>query len=257
MRAPAIKLPSREPMNASEPPVKLSPLDTARWGVVTAKASNLDAERLPAALEFCRANEVGFVIARCPTGDLTAARAMERAGFELMDTLVYYARKLDGPAPTDTGTVTIREVRSGEERLVTAIAREAFRGYQGHYHADPKLDRAECDEAYVDWATKSCVSKDVAATVLVPELDGALLGFATLRFNDADEGEGVLFGVAPEAQGRGLYRSLMVQAMAWLRANGRKRMVVSTQITNIAVQKVWSRLGFEPSSSYYTFHRWF
>jgi hypothetical protein len=49
----------------------------------------------------------------------------------------------------------------------------------------------------------------------------------------------------------------MVAAMAWLAARGRTRMVVSTQITNLAVQKVWARLGFEPSSSYYTLHRWF
>ena len=34
-------------------------------------------------------------------------------------------------------------------------------------------------------------------------------------------------------------------------------MVLSTQVTNLAVQKVWSRLGFEPSRSYYTFHLWF
>jgi hypothetical protein len=34
-------------------------------------------------------------------------------------------------------------------------------------------------------------------------------------------------------------------------------MLISTQITNVAVQKVWTRLGFEPSRSYYTFHKWF
>jgi hypothetical protein len=34
------------------------------------------------------------------------------------------------------------------------------------------------------------------------------------------------------------------------------RMVVSTQITNLAVQKVWVRQGFELTGSYYTFHLW-
>ena len=78
-----------------------------------------------------------------------------------------------------------------------------------------------------------------------------------MRLNSPEEGEGVLFGVAPAAQGRGIYRSFMVRGMEWCLAQGTSRMVVSTQITNIAVQKVWTRLGFEPHKSYLTFHRWF
>jgi len=46
-------------------------------------------------------------------------------------------------------------------------------------------------------------------------------------------------------------------ALRWFEARGRSRMLISTQITNVAVQKVWIRLGFEPSKSYYTFHKWF
>ena len=245
-------------MDTSDPPpAKLSPLDTTRWGVVTAKVTDTHAERLPAVLDFCRANHVGLLVARCPTVDLPSARAMERAGFELMDTLVYYARSLkDAALVTDTGTTPIRELRAGEDAAVRDVATKAFRGYLGHYHSDPKLDPAQCDAVYIDWATRSCLDKTVADGVLVAEVDSAIAAFATLRFNTLAEGEGVLFGVAPEAQGRGIYRSLMVQAMRWFERQERTKMVVSTQITNVAVQKVWSRLGFEPSSSYYTFHKW-
>jgi GNAT superfamily N-acetyltransferase len=243
-------------MSTREPPVKLSPIDTARWGVTTAKAPDLRPEDVPAALAFCREHGVGFLMARCSTRDLPAAQAMERSGFELMDTLVYYALSLEATLPDDAGSTPIRDLRVGEESLVREVAGKAFQGYLGHYHADPRLDRRQCDEAYVDWAHKSCLSKEVADAVLVADLDGAVAGFATLRCNSETEGEGVLFGVAPEAQGRGIYRSLMISAMKWCTAHGRKRMVVSTQITNIAVQKVWSRLGFEPWVSYYTFHKW-
>jgi GNAT superfamily N-acetyltransferase len=78
-----------------------------------------------------------------------------------------------------------------------------------------------------------------------------------MRLNSPQESEGVLFGVTPAAQGRGLYRSLMLAGMHWSKLRDAGRMVVSTQITNIAVQKVWTRLGFEPSGSCYTFHKWF
>jgi len=38
----------------------------------------------------------------------------------------------------------------------------------------------------------------------------------------------------------------MIGAMALVPHSRTARMVVSTQVTNAAVQKVWTRLGFEP-----------
>jgi GNAT superfamily N-acetyltransferase len=237
--------------------VNLSPLDTARWKIATAKASSVTAEALPALLAYCRSHGVGFLIARCPTSDLAAARAMEHAGFELMDTLAYFSRALDDALPRGAGAIGVRAAASGEHRAVKGVASRAFAGYFGHYHADPRLDRRQCDELYADWAERSCLSREVADQVLVATLAGEIVAFLTLRLNDDDAGEGVLFGVAPEAQGRGISRELMMGAMRWFKEQARSRMLISTQITNIAVQKVWSRLGFEPSKSYYTFHKWF
>ena len=237
--------------------MKLSPLDTARWKVATAKASAVTAGNLPALLAQCRSYDVRFLIARCQTGELAAAQAMEREGFELMDTLVYFSRSLGAGPPADEAALGVRELAQGEHGAVKEVAAQAFAGYFGHYHADARLARADCDALYVDWAERSCLSKELADQVLVAVPDAKIAAFATLRLNDAEEGEGVLFGVAPEAQGRGLYRALMSGAMRRLKARGAQRMVVSTQINNVAVQKVWSRLGFEPSKSYYTFHKWF
>lgn len=236
---------------------KLSKLDTDRWSVVTAKVDGLTSEGLTSILQQCRASAVELLIARCPATDLAAAQAMERDGFQLMDTLVYFARSLGSGTQVDAGPVPVRPVRPGEEAAVREIAAHAFQGYGGHYHADPRLDRGRCDEVYTDWAYRSCLSKDVADEVLVADLDGRVVAFATMRLNSDEEGEGVLFGVSPAAQGRGIYRTLMIRGMEWCAARGRTRMVVSTQVTNVAVQKVWTRLGFEPSRAYYTFHKWF
>jgi len=108
-----------------------------------------------------------------------------------------------------------------------------------------------------DWAFRSCVSRDVADEVLVAHVAGSIIGFFTLRLNSPEEGEAVVGGVAPSARGRGIYRSFIIHGMEWCLSQGATRMLVSTQITNIAVQKVWTRLGFEPSHAYYTFHKWF
>lgn len=238
--------------------VDLSPLDEARFGVRSARAYVANEDDLTSVNRFCFENNVTFLIVRCPASALQTIQAMESDGFQLMDTLIYYRRDLQKtPIPADEGSVPVRPIRPGDEAAVVAIAVEAFQGYFGHYHADPRLDRAQCDAVYTSWAKRSATSREVADEVLVAEMDGRIAGFATLRFNSADEGEGVLFGVAPFAQGRGIYRSFMVRSMQWCAEHGRRYMIVSTQITNLAVQKVWVRLGFEPSHAYYTFHKWY
>jgi GNAT superfamily N-acetyltransferase len=183
---------------------------------------------------------------------------MEGLGCLLTDTLIYYSFDLAKRAiPEDSPRAVVRTVVPGDEMQVERVASAAFQGYYGHYHADANLDPVKCNEGYVSWAVRSCTSKQVATEVLVAESNGRIVGFATLRLNSPEEGEGVLFAVAPEAQGSGIYRSFMVTGMRWCREQRVHRMVVSTQITNIAVQKVWCRVGFEPAHSYYTFHKWF
>ena len=239
-------------------PIYLSAFDEERFAVRTARAPAMTLDNLPLTLDFCKKNEVVFLIARCMAADLSTAQAMEREGFYLMDTLIYYTRDLEkSPIPPDSGKIQVRFIRHGEEENVKIVAAESFRGYFGHYHADERLDRAKCDEAYVDWAFRSCVSHEVADEILIADLNGAIAGFATLRLNEPEEGEGILFGIHPSAQGQGIYRSFIIRGMEWCRSKGASRMIVSTQITNIAVQKVWTRVGFEPSHAYYTFHKWF
>lgn len=248
-----------EPASVTKPSdVALSSIDEERFGIRTARASCVTVDKVEAVLDFCHIEHVQLLIARCPVADLPTAQALEAEGAQLMDTLVYYTRHLTKtPVPSDTNDVVIRLAHPSDENQVREVARESFKGYFGHYHADPRLDRVKCDEAYMSWATRSCLSKNVADEVLIADIDGQVAGFATLRLNNADEAEGVLFGVAPFAQGRGIYKSFMIGGMNWCLSQSALHMTVSTQITNLAVQRVWTRLGFEMSRAYYTFHKWF
>ena len=183
---------------------------------------------------------------------------MEREGFLLMDTLVYYARSLArAPIPEDAGAAQVRTSKVGDEVGVREVAAQAFKGYFGHYHADRRLEPARCDEGYVEWAVRSCASTEVADGVLVAEIDGSILGFITLRVNSPVEVDGLLIAVHPSVQGQGIARSLMIGALKWCESRGAERMIISTQINNLSSQKVWARLGFELSHAYYTFHKWF
>lgn len=245
-------------MNPESSRFWLSAIDEERFGFRTARATAVTADTLGAVIEFCRANGVHLLIARCPAADLSAVHAMENDGFALMDTLVYYARDLARTSiPPDTGKAAMRPVRDGEEEAVGVIAQQAFRGYFGHYHADSRLDRSKCDEVYASWASNCCSMRGPASEVLVAELGSSLVGFAALRMNAGEEAEVVLNGVIPSARGRGIYRSLVLTGMEWSRRKGARVMLGSTHLANLAVQRVWTRLGFELRSAYHTFHKWF
>jgi GNAT superfamily N-acetyltransferase len=238
--------------------IRLSALDEERFGVRTAIAQSVSADDVDALIDACRDQSVEFLIARCAAHDLSAAQALERAGAVLTDTLVYYSRKLDEPIPGDVGDTTIRTVdRRAEAPAVVAVATAAFAGYIGHYHADARLERDACDAVYASWAERSVLDAAVADEVLIAEVDGTIVGFLTLRRNSAEQAEVVLNAVTPSAQGRGIYRSLVVRALRWAHDAGADEVIVSTQLQNVAAQKVWVRVGFEPAYGVLTFHRWF
>lgn len=242
----------------TDPVLYLSDPDTQQFGVVFGRAVVQSPTHVAAVDAYARENQVALMVTRCPTGQPHVAQDLEHAGHFLADTLLYYSCALS-PAtlPEDQGDATIRYVKPDDVDAVGAVAASAFHGYFSHYHVDRRLPQEKCDAVFKDWTRRSCTDRSVANEVLIAELDGQVKGFATLRLNSPEEGEGVLFAVDPSAQRRGIYRSFMVNAMRWSLEQGCSRMVVSTQVTNIAVQKSWTRLGFELSHSYYTFHKWY
>jgi ribosomal protein S18 acetylase RimI-like enzyme len=240
-----------------EETVAFSEIDSERFGVRVARA-RVRGKSLSQIIDFCVAEQIKLLIARCASKELRTVQEMGSRGFLLMDTLVYYSFDLTKRTiPDDATKVRVRKFVRGDTAQVETVAAAAFKGYYGHYHADPRLDRRKCDEGYVSWAVRSCTSKRVATEVLVAEIDKKIVGFLTLRLNSPKEMEGLLIGVAPEAQGIGVGRSLMVNGLELCKKRHVKRMLISTQVTNVAVQKVWCRVGFEPAHSYYTLHKWF
>jgi len=237
--------------------IAFSEIDSERFGVRVARAQ-VEGKNLPQIIDFCATEQIKLLIARCATKELRTVQEMESRGFLLMDTLVYYSFDLtECTIPADAPSALIRKFVREDTAQVETVAAAAFKGYYGHYHADPKLDQRKCDEGYVSWAVRSCTSKEVATEVLVAEIDKKVLGFLTLRLNGPKEMEGLLFGVAPEVRGVGVGRSLMVNGLELCKKQQANRMLISTQVTNVAAQKVWCRVGFEPAYSYYTLHKWF
>jgi GNAT superfamily N-acetyltransferase len=247
-------------MNVKPAPfrISLSPLDFERFGVITAKAGGVTSASLSDVNAFCLKNNVQLCVARCAATDFEAVHALEREKFELMDTVVYYRRELvpgdvDVQLPADA---RIREALPDDAEKIQALAQRSFANYGGHYHQDSRLPTAKADAVYADWAYQSVLKTNSTNVVLIAETAGRMSGFGVLTLNTPEELEGNLFAVDPSAQGKGLYKSLMLSSLNWGRAKAARHMIISTQIINLRSQSVWSKLAFSVSDSIYTFHRW-
>ena len=244
-------------MPVEDADVHLSPLDTNRFGIVTARADSVTAEGLERILEFCELHEVQLLVARSRVEDSAASHALGGAGFLLMDTLVYYDRDLVawpivGPPPA-----LVEPLGAGDADQVEAIAHECFREYSGHYHADLRLDRTACTEVYASWARACCDETQFQGFVLVVGDPGNRVGFSSFRRVSSHEGELLLGAVLPAARGRGLYGQLTAAGMHRLQATGVTRFITSTHLGNWGAQAAWTGAGLRPYRAFHTFHRWF
>lgn len=239
-------------------PIELNELETKRFGIVAARVTDVGAG--PEAIDAAAGDKgVQMLTVRVDVGDLPRVHALEAAGYQLMDTLVYYSRTLDELPPTRLPTegVSIRRARPEDAGAVAKLARAGFQGYLGHYHADPRLNDTAADTAYVEWAETSTARVSPEAPVLLAEIAETVAGFLTLRRNSPEEMELVLSAVGAAAHGQGLYSKLIAASLPLSREAGAGRVITSTQINNYGVQRVWSRLGFFHYRSFYTFHKWF
>jgi GNAT superfamily N-acetyltransferase len=205
-------------------------------------------------MQFSRSADLDLLIVRCPVEAVATAQALERAGGVLTDTLVYYRGPTSRFAPSPGPASGVRLCQEADRAALEAIARASFTGFFGHYHADPRLDQAAATEGYVQWASSALA--DALSVVLVSETEGRLSGFLTAKKLDAKTWEILLNGVAPEFQRRGIYAALFREIGCRARAQGASEVLVSTQLANLAPQKVWTRAGLELDHALYTFHWW-
>jgi ribosomal protein S18 acetylase RimI-like enzyme len=239
-------------------PIELNALESERFGVVAAHVSD-PAASVAAINAAAAALDVQMLTVRITCADHARIHAAEADGFRLMDSIVYYERSLAEPPPRPalSGDIAVRRARPDDAAAVGEVARAAFANYIGHFHADPRLDSAAADAAYVDWAKNSVLRQSERVPALVALCDGRLAGFLTLRRNRDAEYEIVLNAVHPDLQRRGLYERLLADALVTAHEAGAARIIVSTQLNNFPVQRAWAKTGFRLARALHTFHKWY
>ena len=173
------------------------------------------------------------------------------------DTLVYYQLSLTDyePKPLRNGELVFAEATADDARELEALAAGTFAGYVSHYHANPRLDPALILAGYAEWATSYLAGDGHDRITWVARRGGAIVAFACCSHDEQkQECEIVLNGVHPAHSGGGLYGDLIRYTQAQYRGRGYRTMKISTQVWNLAVQKVWNREGFVFNQAYDTFH---
>lgn len=233
-----------------------APLESARFGlnVYRARVERIDSALLGAAVIDGRCD---VAIVRVPSGRGTRMYDLCQWGWPVIqaDTLVTYAWAAVSPAPAlRAGTVaTLGRAGSADVADLRALVQAAFEGYSNHYAANPLFDAAGILAGYQEWAESQIGSED--SDLWLARQDGRAVGFLACRHDiDANASDIVLNGVAPDCGGQGIYTDLVRMAQAEVYQRGIGTLRVATQVGNLRVQGVWSRLGFRLVESLDTFH---
>jgi len=239
--------------------VHLSEADSRHLGRIVSRAEVQCPEDVVYAIEFSRQAGAKLLILRCPVEQGLTLRAIWETGAFLADTLIQYTLKLNRLTPKRMGTtLPVRTYRAGEEEELGDLAADAFRDSATHYHADPRLERERCGQVYRGWLLEACRGRSPQQEVFVAEQAGRPIGFGVARIRPSGEVEAMLAGVSPASEVPRLfvYRALLLAGTRFALDKGVKRAVTATQIGNLAIQRLWVRLGWEPAAAFHTFHYW-
>jgi len=233
----------------------LSPLDSSRFGLKVMRGKFLSVDSKALARNIFDSN-CDVAIVRVPSSS-SGLEGISRWALPVLhaDTLVYYRCDFDKYQPKLLRNTDL-VFRKAEERdmpNLRGMIAETFRGYVSHYHANPLFPREAILAGYQEWAEGHALSE--GTTLWVAERAGNIAAFAACsESRDGKVGEGVLYGVSPDEAGSGIYGDLIRHTQADFAGRGFSTMLVSTQVGNFAVQKVWAREGFHLFEAWDTYH---
>ena len=173
------------------------------------------------------------------------------------DSLVYYKYSLiPNKKESLRNDLNFIAVDKNNFNILREIIPSIFDNYQNHYYSNPLLNRKDILDGYIEWVISSIIqNKKDEITWIVYNNSNKVVGFAKCSFNIENSScEGILFGVLPEYSNGGIYTDLIRFTKNYFTDLGIDTMIVSTQLQNYTVQKIWNREGFFMYKSYDTYH---
>lgn len=210
-------------------------------------------------LEFILENNVDVAIIRVPSGNQKKIFRLNKLGmpYIIADALVFYCVNLSKYSPRDLKNKDIIFVKCSQDghNVLGELVENIFQDYDNHYFSNPLLGKSLIMEGYKEWAQSYVTNERDGCVSWIIKKSDSPIGFATCKFNEENsQCEVVLNGVVPNEAGRGIYSDLIRFIQNYFKNKGFATMLVSTQLQNYAVQKVWNREGFVIEKSYITIH---
>jgi GNAT superfamily N-acetyltransferase len=208
--------------------------------------------------QYIAAHNPDMLILRYAAETIEKHYLLKTLNYDLLftDALVYYDIHLNKLEPKPfRNNLQFVEVTENDLAKLRDIVPIIFKEYKNHYFSNPALNKENILEGYIEWASNyvNSVQPDRKSWLVYKE--EVLIGFATCAMYATDNScEGVLYGVHPEYAGGGVYTDIIRFTQNYFKEAGYQKMIVSTQIQNYAVQKVWQKEGFLLAKAYYTYH---
>jgi len=237
-------------------------LSTARMDLlpcIASDAATIQKHLITSILEDCSASGIQYVTTRTPAVEHLSVHGLEAAGFQLIDGIQTFGRKLDGPVQVAQSGVTVRQFRLADMDEVCRIARSAYR--YDRFHNDPAIDKNRADLLHETWVRNSCLGEAAEGVVVAVE-SGRVAGFVTCKIDRSAEkhvgsaiGTIVLVATASEFQAKGIGRAATLGALEWFRERGVNFVEVGTQITNVPATRLYESVGFRYLGANLTYRR--
>lgn len=207
--------------------------------------------------EALTASDADIRILRFPSECLGVVNSLDLPDFIAVNagSIMYWEKTPNSSQTTDP--VEVRSVEQSDGPVISEqilrLVNASFEGYLNHYSFDPFLPAGATTSAYVDWASRELALNPHRVFFL--ELDGVVsaAGIVDVVKADVDVWEVLLAGVSPDTFRKGLYSKLLL-GISEAASKNHAKLVISTQVHNIAVQRAWAKLGLRPLVSIETVH---
>ncbi len=232
-----------------------SPRESARFGFDVRRYAFVGGDPDPM-LAAIHEEAADLAIIRLPTARTDVLRRLREVAEDVIlgDVLVVYRRdniRLGPPDGPTNSSFAVRPAKGADFPLLDRLTDAIFVDYRNHYQANPRLAGFDLADGYREWTRGHVGTGDLRC--LIGGVDGVECAYGTVRL-DPEECEIVLNGVLPDYRSRGVYRDLLRAMVGLFVEHGAPRSMISTQVDNRAVQRVWVREGFRLDGSYFTVH---
>ncbi len=200
-------------------------------------------------------NQADITFLRIPSSVEGQNKLLSQIGFDFIHagTLIKYSIDLvdyKSGNPADN-QIQIRKANYKDAEILTTLVHDIFKDYRNHYLANRFLVEKYNNEGYSEWALSFL--KDINKDVFIVSIQSIDVAFATV--NPGPETVNIaLNGVLPEYSGRGVYTYLLRFILDYYKRENKVSLDISTQIENLAVQRVWNTVGLKEEGIFNTYH---